>query len=360
MDTPNQRPPGRGEGSDYLQGGQIANSFSRQYFQPRLPKLNIPELTQQATYSRALLPNLYQPPPPLMEPPPLHLKIPNLYGQHLEGLYTERSYLVNFLQQESSKAAKLLRRIAQSEESLAQDASSPAQRKIKKQIGWIRHRFTETKRQETAIAARLRQLEIDINSAERWNQVQRERFQQEQFINTSINQLPQSMQRMQLNPTSPLFQPRESLSAPSSFSASTPTVQLRQTMRQYQFGASERQKSIESHQSRPSPVPEEDSDYDAEISPTTPNFLIPRILAAEVMSKPPAGPRPASFDNATLDILSTNNSRGSIEVAKRHSLPTIPGLSKIWEYTKEEEAEADAEEDVNPYKNPRSRVNSVF
>ncbi|KAH6676628.1 hypothetical protein B0J14DRAFT_560916 [Halenospora varia] len=368
MEAPGSTPPARrAEGKDYLQGGQIASSFAGQYFQPGLSQSDVSSQPYRTPHQRASLPNEYFTPPPSAPTIPTlsRLNIPNLQGQQLEALYTEKCYLSNSLHEESTKGAELRKKISQLEASLSQNGPPPAQRKIKKQVGWLKHRYNETKKQESVIAARLHQLSIDISSEEGLKQIQMAKLQLQlqhaQFINASHQSTQDSMeQHVQLNPTSPIFQPRLSQSALPPTPLQSPvewSPSLR--MRQFEFGPSLHQKSLESHSS---PIPEED-DYDAEISPTTPFFPSEQMLGSDLLEpteKLGEKPRPLSFDNQKLDILSTNNSRHSIEIAKRYSVPTIPGLSKIWEFTREEEqAEGIDEADPPAYRIPRSRMNSV-
>lgn len=121
-----------------------------------------------------------------------------------DELHTERSYLLDCLQIENRKATELLWSIPPLEEMLVQnDENSVERRYVKKRLGWLRHRLTETNRQEKRILGRLGLLAFEVQTRERWTQVEFERRQREVELYTGLF----GMQQRPLNPESPAFQP---------------------------------------------------------------------------------------------------------------------------------------------------------
>jgi hypothetical protein len=248
----------------------------------------------------------------------------------LENLITERSYLLNSLQQENAKATDLLRRISTLEADLAPDGEPKEQRKIRKQLGWLKHRLGETNRQEKAIMARLGQLTYEIQSIERWSQVEQERLNQQHFLDTPLPPF-QGLQPMGMNAVAQVFQQQE-----FPFPPQWSYVQWPQ-----QPGQAHEQPSFQwDAQEHPPEVPAESFvDDEDQVSPSDTKDRSKDAVVSKPTkkpSKPPLTHRPSSMNSADLDVLSTGTPPHPKPVIKRQSIPTIPGHSTIWAPTKEE------------------------
>lgn len=101
---------------------------------------------------------------------------PRSHKKSLDQLYAERNYLLGVLQEENDKATEFLRRVQPLESSLPITTSSSLRRSLKKQVGWLKHRITETGRQERSILTRLGQLAYEIQTLQRESQIQYERI----------------------------------------------------------------------------------------------------------------------------------------------------------------------------------------
>lgn len=269
-------------------------------------------------------------PLPTQHPVLLSPNTPMSQARHLETLFTERSYLLNALQQQNFKATDLLRRIPSTQENLDPKGLPRVQRKVRKQLGWLKHRLDETNRQERAILTRLGQLTDEIQSIERWSQVENERQ-----LQSFGNPFPgcQGVETAVLSPMSPDFQPQEWKLTPPQW---TP-VEWPQPQFPVGFGDPSLQIASEEY---PSELPSKGRNEEDSISPKdTEVFKVGEVVATISKRRPPFVTRSSSLNSATLDVLSTSSTLSSPEPVKRRSIPTLPGHS-IWAPTVEESKEA--------------------
>jgi hypothetical protein len=153
----------------------------------------------------------FSPPTPanvIMAPRNRGLQIPQPLPRSFDELHTERAYLLDCLQIENCKATELLRSIPSLEARLiGNNESFLQQRKIKKRLGWLRHRLVETIRQEKRILARLGKVTFEIQTRERWTQIEYEHRQREIKRHQNYCNGLYGMQQTRLNPESLAFQP---------------------------------------------------------------------------------------------------------------------------------------------------------
>ena len=124
-------------------------------------------------------------------------------------LQAERAYLLNILQGENDRATNLLRRVPPLEEILRLTEEPSIRRSAKKQLGWLKHQIKETTGQEKAILSQLGQVSHEIQSRERWSQIEHERQQHLQALNNlNVQTIFDGGLSMQFNPLSPEFQPQ--------------------------------------------------------------------------------------------------------------------------------------------------------
>jgi len=271
--------------------------------------------------------------PCAQQPMPYSLNTPMSQARLLENLFTERAYLLNSLQQESFKAIDLLRRIPSAQANLNPEGASNVQRKVRKQLGWLKHRLEEINRQEKAILARLGQLTYEIQSIDRWSQVEIERQHQQQLLNTHIPTY-RDLQPISLCPTSPEFQPQEQHPFPPQWSH----IEWPQQLHPTGYEELSSQVPLEEY---PSELPAKSRDDEDLVSPMDTELPDTRVVVATASIKRPTFvTRSSSLNSADLDVLSTNKNLHVPEPVKRHSIPTIPGHSKIWQPTVEEIKEA--------------------
>jgi len=152
----------------------------------------------------------FAPPSPakeIMPPQDRTFYIPPPNPRFFEELHSERTYLLDCLQIQNRKATELLRSIPPLEERLIQNNSPSFERKrIRKRLGWLRQKLVETNRQEKRVLARLGQLTLEIQTRERWTQIDFERRQGEvERYHTRYG-----IHRSRLNPESAVFQPEGS------------------------------------------------------------------------------------------------------------------------------------------------------
>jgi hypothetical protein len=137
----------------------------------------------------------------------LHISQP--FPRSFEELQPERWYLLDCLQIENRKATELLWSSTLLEERLAENNKSCFQRgKLKKRLGWLRGRLDETHHQEKRILTRLGQVTWEIQTRERWAQIEIERQQYEYELYQQYYHGFQGRQQTPLNPASPEFQPQ--------------------------------------------------------------------------------------------------------------------------------------------------------
>lgn len=255
---------------------------------------------------------------------------PMSQARSLENLITERSYLLNSLQQENSKATDLLRRIPSLEASLTPDGEPKEQRKMRKHLGWLKHRLGESNRQEKAILARLGQLTYEIQSIERWSQVEQERLyllHQQQLLTNPPLPTP-GLEPVGMNAIAPVFQ-QEGFPFPPQWSY----VQWPQQPGQAHARPSFQWDPHEHPSEIPPRSPNDDED---QVSPGDTSDRTQEKVLVKATRKPPLTHRSSSMNSAELDSLSTSTTPRPRPVTQRHSIPTIPGHSTIWAPTKEE------------------------
>ncbi|KAI6713416.1 hypothetical protein JHW43_004018 [Diplocarpon mali] len=265
-----------------------------------------------------------------------------LSPRSFEALHLERTYLVDSLQQQNHNVTQLLRIKGRLEETLSQDSLHFTRRKNKKHIGWLKCQLEETTQQEHAILARLGQVTYEIQSREGWTQIEHERrqqdmLQQERFFSyqQGLRHGIQQMQRMQLNPA------QQECQLPEWFS---PLYQAPQT-EWLEWPGWQRQGIV-------GQLDVTDLTYASQSAACSPNCgeATPRkaeegdcfLAGANSLYKSTASQRSASMDSVELRLLSTNTVNTLIPVHKRHSFPSLPGHSEIWQPTATEQEEVEA------------------
>jgi hypothetical protein len=223
------------------------------------------------------------------------------------------------------------------------DESFYRRRKVKKRLGWLRRRLDETSRQEKNILARLGQLTFEIQTRERWTQIEYEQRQREvEYQQQCFNyqQAFYGLQQMQLNPATPNFQPQGYLPC-------TPWSSGQWQQWQYRDGQEGSGGNYGPQVQIPSTHPSEIATENAtseQISPkdTTYETTGPPTKADE-LCRPSLIHRSSSLNDTTqpLDALSTNTAPALLAIPKRLSLPSLPvdikpGLPNIWAPTPEE------------------------
>ncbi|KAI1083581.1 hypothetical protein F5B20DRAFT_411659 [Whalleya microplaca] len=97
-----------------------------------------------------------------------------LNPRSFEELHTERSYLVEMLQQHDRQALELFKRLAPVAEQV-EEGNEDEQKRAKKHQGWLKNRIAETVKEEKSILMRLSELHVEIQCRDRWSQVERDR-----------------------------------------------------------------------------------------------------------------------------------------------------------------------------------------
>ncbi|KAF4979749.1 hypothetical protein FZEAL_4106 [Fusarium zealandicum] len=87
-----------------------------------------------------------------------------------ENLYVERAYLAGGLQQQSVRAADLIRQYSAVDLQLLNLGGATGQRRLRKQLGLLKSKIHEAVEQEKAIFVRLGELYVEIQSRETWAQ----------------------------------------------------------------------------------------------------------------------------------------------------------------------------------------------
>ncbi len=111
-------------------------------------------------------------------PQPSYADVPTPQLRSFEELQVERSYLINCLQREDSKATELLKKIRHLQDTSHGATDGSVHRKLKRQLGHFKSRMCQSTKQEKMILARLGQVTYEIQSKERWSRVENERLQQ--------------------------------------------------------------------------------------------------------------------------------------------------------------------------------------
>jgi hypothetical protein len=237
---------------------------------------------------------------PLQQPMPYSLNTPMSQARFLEDLFTERAYLLNSLQQENFKATDLLRRILSAQANLNPEGLSNVQRKVRKQLGWLKHRLDETNRQEKAILARVGQLTYGIQSIDRWSQVEIERQHQQQLLNTPLPIYP-GLQPMSLSLMSLEFQPQDYQLPSPQWSH----IEWLQQLYPPGYGEPSFQMPLQEYLSE---LPTTSRDDEEPVSPMDTEHLDNRVVVAtESRKRPPFVTRSSSLNSAELDVLSTSS-----------------------------------------------------
>ncbi|PBP27353.1 hypothetical protein BUE80_DR001622 [Diplocarpon rosae] len=265
-----------------------------------------------------------------------------LSPRSFEDLHLERAYLVDSLHQQNPKVTQLLRRIGHLEEKLSQDGFHFVRRKNKKHIGWLKCQLEEVTQQEQSILTRLGQVTYEIQSRERWAQIEHERRQhdmqqQEHFLNyqQGLCHDIQQMQRMQLNPAQQEFQPREWF-PPLYLNPQTewPVWQRQGIVGQFDI-------TDPTYASQPAA----ETPNSGEVSPRNAEGGDDLLAGANALYRSTASQRSASMDSVQLLFFSTNTINTLVPAHKRHSFPSLPGRSEIWQPTAAEQAAVEASEE---------------
>lgn len=117
-----------------------------------------------------------------------------------EDLVSERSYLLNSLQNEDRTATELLKRIASLQDNLNLGLEIPARKKTTKTLGWLKYRLLETNTQEKSILNRLGQISYEIQHRDRLRCIENQRF-----LFPDVQPLYQGFQQMQPYEMEPMF-----------------------------------------------------------------------------------------------------------------------------------------------------------
>ncbi len=262
--------------------------------------------------------------------------------QAFEELYLERSYLLDSLQQQSNESAKLLRNIFSLEGKLLQEELHHVHRKLRRRLGWLKHKSKEASQQERAILARLEQVMFEIQSRERWIQIEQERQQQnfhqrEQFLNyqQGLWHEVQHIQRFQLDLARPEFYPQGYF----------PPYDQAPRMHRPQWQQEQHDHVNRCHASETS------FEYASElpVKPFTSGQVSPRSITRSDSlagsNNPPRADlsrRSASLDSAELKLLLMDTLLVQKPVMYRHSFPILPEHTDTGQPPKKEQAEADA------------------
>lgn len=253
--------------------------------------------TPPGTQQEAL--GLYQQP---WRRPRQNSHLTNLYPRSFHDLHAERSYLLATLQHENDKALEILRKVPTLEQGLAQAVteSTVFRRKVKKQIGWLKHRLRETTNQEQRMLARLGQLSHEIQSRERIVSVENELM----FLRNGIG-------GSQVDVRFPQFHPQ---TCPVSYHQHFPMAWAPMQQQQegnaavhWQLGPEVPMRPIETTSYQP--TNEEDSLNDAQENDSNSQLAESR-----------SAPRSASLNDADLRILETTT---------RFSYPFSPGCRRL-------------------------------
>ncbi|KAF4459967.1 hypothetical protein FALBO_13267 [Fusarium albosuccineum] len=148
---------------------------------PESPK-SIPDTHQSEVASASGFParkkNQRRPSGSRSRPPRVDIRQQSQANSHLifsprpfENLYVERAYLASALQQQSARAADLIRQYSAVDLQLQslQEGKGP-RRRLRKQLGLLNSRINEAVEQEKAIFSRLGELYVEIQSREMWSQ----------------------------------------------------------------------------------------------------------------------------------------------------------------------------------------------
>ncbi|KAN0096444.1 hypothetical protein V8E51_015249 [Hyaloscypha variabilis] len=252
--------------------------------------------------------------------PPQHRGLHSFppHPRSFDVLHSERTYLLDCLQIENRRATELLRSIPPLEERLVQnDNRSIKRRKVKKRLGWLRHRLVETNRQEKRILARLGQVTFEIQTTERWTQIE---FEHRQGEVESYHER-YGVHHSQLNPESAVFQPQ------GSQLPWAPEIWQQWQSRDGQIGCEGNYRPA----TEPSSALTKEFSRNVGISPDD-------VTQGATSSSDPNRPhrtssmrRSSSLDDAAepLNVYSTNITAVPVPRVKRFSLPGSPGQN-IW------------------------------
>lgn len=98
----------------------------------------------------------------------------------VQDLLVERSYLVDSLAAQGTRALELIRRLAAAEQAAA-TAPDAGRRRLRKQVSLLRSKITAAAGQEKAVIVRLGELYVEMQSRERWVRARTESFEQGYF-----------------------------------------------------------------------------------------------------------------------------------------------------------------------------------
>lgn len=123
---------------------------------------------------------------------------PNVFA----GLHAERVYLLDCLEQLNKSATDFLRKMVKLKDMLIVYPKSLGPGEGTQKLDWLMRRIRETNLQEEAIIARLGQISFEIQSRDRWAQIEAERHQEPQASLWSTRR-----EGIQMNTTSDNSQP---------------------------------------------------------------------------------------------------------------------------------------------------------
>ncbi|EPE34839.1 hypothetical protein GLAREA_10534 [Glarea lozoyensis ATCC 20868] len=238
--------------------------------------------------------------------------------RYIEDLRTERTYLLNTLRIENERARELLNRVPLLECGVVDNQVPQMRRKMRKQLGWIRHRLNETNQQEQAIMARLGQLMEQIRLAEnRRIQMEMESFNFQCMHDTAVN----NMQSLHLDPRTPHFHPEGGYPFP----VITEVVENDS----YNDGAGPSDE----------PPPQKDDGHNNSIDETSSaltkeekELIVHGTVGGSehVINKRPDLSQRSSSISIEERLFDDGFGGEQIQEQRRHSLPTLPGVSQIW------------------------------
>ena len=244
-----------------------------------------------------------------------------------EDLHTERSYLLSLLQNENFRATDLLRKIPPLEQSLELAQIPHVRTKTKKRLGWLRYRLDEITRQEKAILSRLGEITYEIQSRERWYQIENEQRQQEQQIHNHVA-LCRSLEALQINAGVSAFQPQwKPPVANASFNQQQPG---------YGIGY-DWQPSIPVYAPEPAPIHSHVSELAAQTHDRNDDLAMKKSVETQTLGlrkarRPAVLRRSSSMDNIELDTETANAMCETASRTKRNSMPTsLLGILYVWE-----------------------------
>jgi hypothetical protein len=249
----------------------------------------------------------------------------NFNPRYIEDLRTERTYLLNTLRIENERANELLSRVPQLKCGVVDNSVPQMRRRMRKQLGWVRHRLNETYQQEQAIMARLGQLMEEIRCVEERNMhMERESYHFQQLHGNAM----QSIQMLHLDPTSPVFQPDG-----------------------FQFFLPDGNNPYNSHNLEGRPIerhtmiatPDHNRNETKSFQDSNMLLKIEKDLmvygiagGSDKSSKRPGISQRSSSMSIEGSLFDREEEKDEMQEQRRHSLPCLPGVSQIWSLSNSE------------------------